>query len=213
MIDDLQVMELMMSRLCHDLVGPIGATVNGLELIEELGAAEAGDALVMIGESAREASRRLRVFRIAFGFAGTQADLSFDDARELARDLTRDDKLVLDWSIAPAMSPSKPGRRGIKLLLNLLLLAREALPRGGRLRVVVTPTTSGRLTLEIAAAGLGAGLPEEIGQALDGTLAEDRLDPRTVHGVFTRRMADAAGSRIAREAQHDRFTLTCDLPA
>jgi histidine phosphotransferase ChpT len=213
MIDDLQVMELMMSRLCHDLVGPIGATVNGLELIEELGAAEAGDALVMIGESAREASRRLRVFRIAFGFAGTQADLSFDDARELARDLTRDDKLVLDWSIAPVTGPTKPGRRGIKLLLNLLLLAREALPRGGRMRVAVSPAPDGRLALEIAAAGLGAGLPEEIAHALDGTLADDRLDPRSVHGVFTRRLADAAGSTITRDSQQDRFTLSCVLPA
>ncbi|MSP89576.1 MAG: hypothetical protein EXQ92_12320 [Alphaproteobacteria bacterium] len=78
---DQRVLELLMSRVCHDLISPVGAVVNGVELIEDGGADMTDDAMALIAKSARQASRRLQFFRMAYGAAGSGGDRSLADAR------------------------------------------------------------------------------------------------------------------------------------
>jgi histidine phosphotransferase ChpT len=78
---DAKLMELMASRLCHDLASPVGAVMSGLELMQEFEDETADDALRLMGDSARIAARRLAFYRLAFGFAGNARNLTVGEAR------------------------------------------------------------------------------------------------------------------------------------
>jgi len=135
---DTRLIELLMSRVCHDLISPVGAVVNGVELIEESGTAVADGAMVLIAKSARLASRRLQFFRMAYGAAGAGSDRSLGDARQLAGDFLADGKVALEWSDEGAGRTARAGAGGIKLLLNMVAVGAESLPRGGKLTVALT---------------------------------------------------------------------------
>ena len=101
MLLDLQVFELLCSRLCHDLVSPVGAINNGVELLAELGPDE--EALKLVGQSAQAAARRLKFYRVAYGAAGA-AELPMDELRDLMTGLLVDRHIALGWDSRGAMS-------------------------------------------------------------------------------------------------------------
>ena len=121
---------LLCSRVCHDIISPVGAINNGLELLDEGGADE--DAMQLIRASAVNASARLQYARIAFGAAGS-AGMQIDtgDAQNVATAFFRNEKPELEWSGTRALLP----KNKVKLLLNLLLIANGAIPRGGKITV------------------------------------------------------------------------------
>src|SRR5258708_19826022 len=105
---DLQFAELMAARLCHDLVGPIGAVANGVELLTDGGS---GDAEVtgLIAVSARQATRRLQWFRVAFGSAsGLPTSAMFGETRRLAQGLFEGGRGTLDWAPPDAAVAAPP---------------------------------------------------------------------------------------------------------
>jgi histidine phosphotransferase ChpT len=192
---ELRVLELLSSRVCHDLISPIGAVGNGLELLEEAGPDMSGDALKLSANCVRKASALLEFFRMAYGTAGSDAGLRWDTAKQLAEGLLEGGKVVLVWTPVPAgvaiMPPLVP-----KLALNLVLLATEMLPRGGEIVVALQPA-DGRAILSAVASGREARIPEEIAAAM--VADADSVPPltaRTVHGFFTARLAEASGSRL-----------------
>ena len=135
----LRIAGLLASRICHDLVGPLGAVSNGLELIAE-GDAMAKEALALAQRSAKRASGRLQFFRYAFGAAGGEPDFGAAEARPVALSLLSSGEIAIDWPESKAVDlPVGVGR----LLLNLTLLAVECLPRGGSIRVVLGPNRVG----------------------------------------------------------------------
>src|SRR5215470_13153041 len=137
---DLRVAELLCSRLCHELVNPIGAVANGVELIGELDGPADPEALALIGESARTAGARLQFYRLAYGLAtGSKADLTLAEAAVLAESVLASNRVRLDLPAADQESERGLGARAAKLLLNLLILASEALPRGGRVALAFAP--------------------------------------------------------------------------
>ena len=175
---DLRIAELLAARLCHELVSPIGAINNGVELLED-DPDFAADASGLIGQSATQATRRLQFYRVAYG---STAPIALELGRKAAIDLFADGKIVCDWpeGLVPA---------GIKLTCNLLLVAAEALPRGGRLTLAAADP------LEICAEGEGARLPAHLPDALTGALAADAIDARSVQAAFTGALAMRAGLR------------------
>lgn len=189
---DLRVVELLCSRLCHDLVGPIGAVNNGVELVEELGPAEAGDAFELVADSGRLAAARLKLFRLAYGAAGAEAGVSFDAAQTAIAAWFQRSKLKIDWQ-NPAWPDPPAG--AAKVLLNAVLLAEESLPQGGTLAIAGAAPL-----LRLAGRGKGAGLKPEALEALGGAVAIDRLGPRTVQGYITGRFAEHFGFRVTPEA-------------
>jgi len=193
---DLQVAQLLCSRLCHDIVSPIGAVNAGLELLEEA-ADDDGRALGLIATSAAEASRRLAFYRVAFGLgAGARGAAPIDEARALATGFLLGGKAALDW---PADAGSPPDGAiapdAVKVVLNMVLIASESLPRGGTIGVKVKALDDG-LGIAVIAAGTGARLRDDLRQALAGKAAGDGLTARNVHGHFAQCLARGLGAEI-----------------
>src|SRR5436305_11573380 len=135
-LDSLVLAAVLCSRVCHDVITPVGAIVNGLEVLEDDQDAEMRSfALELIKKSARTASARLQFCRLAFGAAGSAgAAIDTGDAEQVARGLLVDDRTKLEWHAARVLMP----KNKVKLALNLCLIAAAAIPRGGIIRVTVT---------------------------------------------------------------------------
>lgn len=185
----MEMLEQVCSRLCHDMAGPIGAIRNGLELISEAGDA-GGDvqALELIGHSADQGARRLSLFRLAYGRAGRGGGRGFTDLRDAARDWLAGGRTTLRW---PPGHPKDvlAERPGVgRVLLNLVVLAAEAIPVGGVVTVAGDGTlSSGSAT--VIATGRAVIWPPDVAAALIDRLAEEELGPRTIHAAMTGRFA------------------------
>src|SRR3954447_19833183 len=132
-MNDLDFAALLVSRVCHDLVSPVGAVVNGLEVLEdESDPAMRADALRLVAASAEQAAARLQFARIAFGAAGSAgAELDLTEVGRMVQGLLRGGKVEVDWAAASLNWP----KDWAKLLMNATLLAADSLPRGGKVRV------------------------------------------------------------------------------
>lgn len=185
-----EVMDLLCSRLCHDLISPVGAINNGVELIEDLGEDMVGEAMGLIAQSGRRAAGRLRCYRLCYGSAGAQSTVGLDEARDIAAGYLEGGKAMLDWHVGTEWGPDGPPAGTVKVLLNMLLLADEALSQGGRISVR-NRDADGSRGFAIVAEGVNAGLRENQDAALEGTLAGDELNARLVQayvaGLFARR--------------------------
>lgn len=197
---DIRVIELLASRICHDLVSPVGAIRNGLELIEEMEDDEpaggfAGEAIKLIEHSSGQADRRLRVFRLAYGLAGREQK-GFSDTRAAAQGLLEGGRTRLDWPVGVPNDQLAFKRGAAKALLNVIILADEALTHGGTIAVAATgDEQSGRFT--ITASGRPGALKPEVEAALAGTVDAADLSPRSIHAYMTGRFAEDDGYRLA----------------
>ncbi len=152
-IEALDLAALLCSRVCHDLISPVGAIVNGLEVLEEAkDEANKTFALDLIKKSAGTASAKLQFCRIAFGAAGSAgAQIDLGDAETIARGFFEDDKTKLAWNLPRALL----AKNRVKLLLNMLLIAGQTIPRGGQ--ITVDPIGSGETVgFKVSAAGANA---------------------------------------------------------
>src|SRR6187549_3790945 len=138
-IEALDLAALLCSRVCHDLISPVGAIVNGFEVLEEEKDESTKQfALDLIKKSSRTASAKLQFCRIAFGAAGSAgSQIDTGDAETISRGFFEDDKTKLTWNLPRVLL----GKNRVKLLLNMLLLAGQTIPRGGTL--TVNPIGSG----------------------------------------------------------------------
>src|SRR5438552_16938134 len=132
-LEMLDLAALLCSRVCHDLISPVGAVVNGLEVLEDDNDEQTKTfALDLIKKSARQASARLQFCRLAFGAAGSAgATIDLGDAEAVARGFLDDAKTNTRWHLPRVLLP----KNRVKLLLNLLVLAGQTIPRGGMLPV------------------------------------------------------------------------------
>lgn len=214
---DLRVLELMASRLCHDLVGPVGAVNNGLELLEEEmeEAAQAGggmgdDALRLAMDSARRAAQALQFYRFAFGMAGSRVGGNLVEVEALVRQYVGSEKTDLVWDVADDLDAA-PEDTG-KLLLNVILIGKECLQGAGTLTVSVKPEGGG-VALAVAAAGERAMLRDDVQPGLDEAAAVDELSPRNVHAYLAQLFARRLGATLTCEAAPGRVRLSAVLPA
>src|SRR5579864_1422479 len=139
-IGALDLAALLCSRVCHDLISPVGAIVNGLEVLDEDKDEETKVfALDLIKKSAKQASAKLQFCRLAFGAAGSAgAQIDLGDAEKVARGLLGDDKTTIVWNLPRELLP----KNRVKLLLNMLLVAVGTIPRGGI--ITVDPVEGGK---------------------------------------------------------------------
>lgn len=208
---DIRVLELLASRLCHDLISPIGAVNNGLELLEDEESGMADDALELSIKSARRAADLLQTYRVALGGAGNQPSFRLADARALAASILEGGKVRLDW---PAEQDATPVPLGMaKLALNLVMLAGECLPRGGSIAVAFG-AANGRVEVQLTVSGQGARLAPELAAALTPAAAVADLTPKSVQGYFAARLAEALGGGLgAPRTTQDSVVLSAFLPA
>lgn len=189
-IDALDLAALLCSRVCHDLISPVGAVVNGLEVLEEAKDEETKTfALDLIRKSARNGSAKLQFCRIAFGAAGVQIDLG--EAQTTARGFLEDNKTKLAWNLPRVLSP----KNRVKLLLNMLLIAGQTIPRGGQL--TVDPIGSGESTgFKVSAAGANAKVPPAVSALLAGDAGAEALDAHRIQPFYAGMLAKACGLKV-----------------
>jgi histidine phosphotransferase ChpT len=187
---DLRVLELLAARLCHELISPIGAIANGVELLGEDDPEFVRDATVLIGQSAKKAGQRLQFYRFAYGSSAT-GEVAGPDPRELVSGLFDGGKLSCAWQVEAMMLPSE----WQKLACNMVVLAAETLPRGGTVTVSAGPPTARRL--EIVGVGNSINVTDELRAALARTTDLADLTSRTIHGYFTASLAQALGLTLS----------------
>ena len=200
-MSDMRVAELLASRICHDLVGPLGAISNGVELIEEVGGDVGDEAMALVDQSSSRASATLQLFRVAFGASGDETSTGYGTARDILDAYLAHTKCTLSWPLDPATSVAAPPRGMVKVIVNLAMLAAEALPYGGSISVSVRQLAAPTAT--VAAAGRGASLSEETQQALQGEISVNDLSPRTVQPYFLGRLIDQYSIEFVREVFPD----------
>lgn len=206
-LEGLDLAALVASRVCHDVISPVGAIVNGLELMED-GADQATTelALDLIRKSAKTASARLQFCRIAFGAAGSAGSaIDTRDAHQVATNFLNDDRTTIDWHIPPAFLP----KNRVKLLLNLLMLAAGAIPRGGVIKVEMTGEgdTAG---FAILVTGLNARIPPHANELLAGIPANEQgtIDAHAIQPYYAGLLARAAGMAVRIEKIDDRVEIS-----
>jgi Uncharacterized protein conserved in bacteria len=179
--DPIRISELLNSRICHDLVSPVGAINNGIDLINELGDQVRQEAMNLIGGSAMAASRRLAMYRLAYGRAAGKSRISVADARQAAINLFQESRLELDWPRYLVVPFQREPDAVAKIMCLLLLTSEEAVQRGK----VELACQEERMRVTFRLMGRGAGLSDESRAALDGRAPVEDLTVRTVHSYIT----------------------------
>ncbi len=202
--DALDLAALMCSRVCHDLINPVGAIVNGLEVFDSSTKDDDKQfALDLIRKSAQSTSARLQFCRIAYGAAGSAgAQIDLGEAQKMSRGHLEDDKTKLTWNLPHVLL----AKNRVKLLLNLLVIAQQAIPRGGEL--IVDPVGSGdTMGFKIRAAGSNAKEPLNVAEQLNLANAAS-VSAHAVQPYYTALLAQACGLKVVLASETDAVTVT-----
>lgn len=203
-LDSLDLTALVCSRVCHDVISPVGAIVNGLEVLaDEKDESMKEVALDLIRKSAVQASARLQFARLAFGAAGSAgAQIDLGDAAEVAKGFLEDDRLKLAWNLPRVLLP----KNRVKLLLNLLMIGATAIPRGGKL--TVDPIGEGEVMgFKLTADGPNSRIPPHAERLLAGT-PEETLDAHHIQPFYAGMIARAAGLAVSIAKEGEAVILT-----
>ena len=201
--DALELAALLCSRVCHDLISPVGAIVNGLEVLDDDPKPDDREfALDLIRKSAKTASARLQFCRLAFGAAGSAgAQIDLGDAQNMAKGHLEDGKITIAWNLPRLLLP----KNRVKLLLNMLVIAQQTIPRGGTL--TVDPVGEGEaMSFQVTAAGMNARVPQNIVDLLASGPAGS-VDAHAVQPYYTRLLAEACGLRVTLAADGDKVVV------
>ncbi|MAB15035.1 histidine phosphotransferase family protein [Parvibaculum sp.] len=200
----LELAALMCSRVCHDVISPVGAIVNGLEVLAEDDDEEMrAHAIKLITDSAAQASAKLQFARLAFGAAGSAgAEIDLADARAVIEAMTAGDRVKIVWE-APA---ANMGKDYVKLLLNMVLIGMAAVPRGGEVVVKIEGEISAP-TILVRSIGQAARIPDETSRFLHGPDTEAFLDARAAQPYFTGAVARSLGLDIEAGMEGEDFAI------
>lgn len=196
----LDLAALLCSRICHDIISPVGAIVNGLEVLdEEKDEGMKAFAFDLIRKSANQASAKLQFARLAFGAAGSAgAEIDLGDADKVATGYMKGEKAEFSFT-APRAFMAKDR---VKLLLNLILLANAAIPAGGRITVAVEGDPAApRFT--IRSTGPRPRVPPAFEKFVPGTVEASEIDAHAIQGYYTGALARAVGMAVAARLEGD----------
>lgn len=191
-LSSLDLAALIASRVCHDIISPVGAITNGLEVLDEEGNEDMREfAMDLIRKSARQASAKLQFARLAFGAAGSAgAEIDLGDAEFVTTGYMLGEKAELEWLVPRLLMP----KNQVKLLLNLVLIANHCVPRGGTIRVELEQ--GGDVPVfRLTASGLNARIPAGIPDLLNDEDVE-RIDAHAVQPAYTGLLARDCGMMI-----------------
>ena len=210
----LDLASLLCSRLCHDMLSPVGALSNGLELLRDERDPEMRKrCMELLEQSAKASADKLKFFRLAFGAAGGFGEMvAVREARELITALIGDSgRITLDWTVSSEELP----KAAVKTLLNLAAIGIEALVRGGTLEVGAELTGGqggGASEIVIRAAGPRIAFDQTIGHALDGSLPIGELSSRTAPAAMIHQLAASVGGGVQWALSEDALVMGAVLP-
>ena len=206
----LDLAAMLCSRLCHDMLSPVGAFANGLELLAtETDAAMRQNCIELLEPSALISTNKLKFFRLAFGAAGGFGDrVAVEEAQELIGALAADKgRIEVEWALADA-NLAKPA---VKVLLNFAQIAVDALVRGGTL-TVGAERRNGACEIVVRASGPKVAFDETLGHALEGTLNPGELSSRTAAAHMIHLLAQECGGGLQYMRDEDSLVLGAVLP-
>ncbi len=201
---------LLCSRLCHDMLSPVGALSNGLELLaEEKDPEMRARCFELLEQSARTSANKLKFFRLAFGAAGGFGEnVAVEEPHALINSLIGDNgRVTLNWGVADSTLP----KGAVKVLLNLAAIGLDALPRGGTLDVGAE-VRDGACEIVVRAAGAKVVFDEKVGKALDGSLPETELSSRTAPAYLMHVMASETGGGLQYALSPEALVMGAVLP-
>ena len=212
-MDDRQSIDLaamLCSRLCHDMLSPVGALSNGLELLAlETDPEMRANVVQLLEQSASISTNKLKFFRLAFGAAGGFGDrVDVEEPKALIEALLADKTNVeTNWALADASL----GKPAVKVLLNFAQIAIDALVRGGSLDIGAE-TRDGACEIVVRASGPKVAFDETIGKALDGSLARSELSSRTAAAHMIHLLAQESGGGLQYHKSAEALVLGAVLP-
>ena len=192
--EKLKFSENLSSRLCHDLITPMGAINTGLELLheqEDFKSQEAQEIMTLIRQSAQTSTNRLGFYRVAFGTSGQ--NISLGDAQRIVNRYFEKSKIDVSWpeNMDPHFTLPAWGR----MIINASLWVGECAPRGGKMSIL-TPEQD-RETIEVRLNAPQIIFHEGVVDAINGKTVADDLSPRTIHSSLLRLVAENAGCKIS----------------
>lgn len=194
--------QMLMTKFCHDITGPIGAVNNGVELmLEDVSMREAG--MELITGSAEQAIARVQFYRFAYGILKSNGYADMPEKRALAEGIYKDSRMTLNWH-----DPHVPmTQKQCQLLFNMLLIASASLIRGGILDIYTHEGAEKARTITIKASGQTVMMDESIRQALDGTAVE--MTGKNVQAHYTKHLVESeAGAALELQADDQACMLT-----
>ena len=214
-LDSVELASLLCSRLCHDLLSPVGALSNGLELLaDEKDPEMRRRCFELLEQSARISADKLKFFRLAFGAAGGFGDMvPVAEARAVVDALVGNNgRIEVRWSLASDTLP-KPA---VKTMLNLALIAIEALVRGGTLDIGAelraNEVDGGASEIVVRAGGPRIAFDQTVGRALEGTLDPAELSSRTAPAAMLHQLADGLGGGLQFALTDEALVMGAVLP-
>lgn len=182
---------MLCSKVCHDLISPVGAIGNGLEVLSDPDQAEMADfAQELINNSARQARAKLEFARLAFGASSTQGtEIDTRDAEKVALGYMAGEKADIEWQIEPVLMP----KNKVKLLLNMLLIAAGSVPRGGNIVVSLDDAALEDKGFKLRCTGPKTFIPRGNVALLKGTPEDGRVDAQVIQPFYTGLLARESG--------------------
>jgi histidine phosphotransferase ChpT len=195
---------MLCSRVCHDLINPVGAIGNGLEVLADPSqGAMAEGAQELIANSAKHARAKLEFARLAYGASSTAGtDLDTRECERVAKLLFEIEKADLDWQVPLILLP----KHKAKLLMNMMLIASGAVPRGGTVTVKVEGP-AGAESFHISSKGPRVLMPQGVEDLVAGTPKEG-VDARGIQPFYTGILARMTNMNAQLKLENDTFTFS-----
>ena len=199
--EQVRFIELLCSKLCHDLISPIGAINNGLEFLEQESDQNNEDAIQLIRKSATQAADKLAYYRIAIGAAGSGDLMQFNLVLDLIERLANGRDIEIEWVGIEGYTDSNIGKLSGKLLLNLALVAFDVLPRGGQAEVTLSGDTV-IPNIIISVSGDKCSLHKEVKSVLVSEISTDISNVRNIIASHCKQLASFCAKNIELQERH-----------
>jgi histidine phosphotransferase ChpT len=207
-LSDLELASLLASRVCHDVIGPVGAIVNGLEVLDEENDEEMREiAMELVRKSAESASVKLKFSRLAFGASGSAGmEIDLSEAGEISVEFATSPRVNLEWNCPHQTRP----KDHVKLLMNMVLIGISTIPRGGMIKVSATEDRENP-HYEVRCSGRGAKFPEKSGVLMRAEVRADEIDARDVQVYYTGLVARMIGLELSTQIYDDEAVFTANV--
>jgi len=200
--EQIRFIELLCSRLCHDLISPIGAINNGLEFLEQESDQNNRDAIQLISNSATQATDKLAYYRMALGATGSGDLMQFNLVLDLVEKLASGRNIEIEWFGIEGYGGSSIAKLSGKLILNLALVAFDVLPRGGQAEVTLSGDAALTPTIIISVSGNKCSLHKETKSVLVSEISTDISNVRNIFASYCKQLAALCDQNIEFHEQH-----------
>lgn len=200
---------LLCARICHDLISPVGALGTAIEILDDEDNTEMhGDAMALVRNSSKQANAKLKFLRIALGAGGSAPGvIGTQEIKSLVNDMYGEGKAALHWDI----DTDGIDKNSTRILLNLTMLAVQAVPRGGDITIAVTDSET-RTDLKLTAIGPKSRLDPATDRTLSGKAPEDGFDGRTIQPFYTGMLLRELNGSIKTSIEDETVTFLATIP-